>query len=328
MNMLLRGGISTSKTVTDVSGRGVGLDIVREAVERLGGEVAFDTRPRMGTTFRLVIPPFLASMEALLVEVGERGISTAIPFNCVRSTLRLTADQITSGPSGSSILYEEGAIPFLPLVTALDGKPSTGGRSWTAVIVTGAAGAAAIGVERLVGTSGIVVRPLPEHMTAGPLVAGASLDADGNPQLVLDPDGLAAVAYRKRPSSLAAPSPSRPILVVDDSMTTRMLEKSILESAGHDVEVALSGEEALDRVRDKRFALVLVDVEMPGMDGFTFIEHIRSDASVRDIPAILVSSRAAPEDLKRGRDVGAQGYIIKSEFDQAALLTMIDRLMS
>jgi two-component system chemotaxis sensor kinase CheA len=111
-------------------------------------------------------------------------------------------------------------------------------------------------------------------------------------------------------------------------MTTRMLEKSILESAGHDVEVALSGEEALERVRDKRYGLILVDVEMPGMDGFTFIEHIRSNPSVRDIPAILVSSRAAPEDLKRGRDVGAQGYMIKSEFDQAALLSMIDRLMS
>jgi two-component system chemotaxis sensor kinase CheA len=102
-----------------------------------------------------------------------------------------------------------------------------------------------------------------------------------------------------------------------------MLEQSILESAGYEVELAMSGDEALDLVGRTRYSLILVDVEMPGMDGFTFIERIRSDPALRDIPAILVTSRAAPEDRQRGRDVGAQGYIVKSEFDQAELLTMI-----
>lgn len=327
MHMLLRGGISTSRTVTDVSGRGVGLDVVREAVERLGGEVAFQTSPGAGTQFSLIIPPSMASMEALLVADGEQGATVAIPFDCVRSTLRVGADQISHGLPNASILYDGKAIPFISLASALKGRPWTAGRSWTAVIVSGAHGMAAIGVDRLINTGRIVIRPLPDDMTASPIVAGASLDADGNPRLVLDPDGLTAAAYRGSGSKLDAAGPSRPILVVDDSMTTRMLEKSILESAGHDVDVALSGEEALERLQDKRYALILVDVEMPGMDGFTFIERIRSDASVRDIPAILVSSRAAPEDIKRGREVGAQGYMVKSEFDQAALLSMIDGLM-
>jgi two-component system chemotaxis sensor kinase CheA len=114
--------------------------------------------------------------------------------------------------------------------------------------------------------------------------------------------------------------------VVDDSMTTRMLEKSILESAGYDVDVALSGEEALDCLRGKHFALILVDVEMPGMDGFTFIERLRANPARSKIPAILVTSRASPEDLKRGRDAGADGHIVKSEFDQAELLATIGRL--
>jgi two-component system chemotaxis sensor kinase CheA len=118
------------------------------------------------------------------------------------------------------------------------------------------------------------------------------------------------------------------VLVVDDSLTTRMLEKSILESAGYDVDVASSGEEGLEVARRKRFALILCDVEMPGIDGFTFVERVRSDPSLRDIPAILVTSRAAPEDRQRGRDVGAHGYIVKSEFNQAELLGMIQPMIT
>jgi two-component system chemotaxis sensor kinase CheA len=187
---------------------------------------------------------------------------------------------------------------------------------------------AAIGVERLLGTAKIVVRPLPQRMTASPIVVAASLNADGNPQLVLDPDSLIAAALRGCAGGLDAQAPKRPVLVVDDSLTTRMLEQSILESAGYEVDVANSGEEALERIREKRYALMLVDVEMPGMDGFTFIERIRSDPKSRDIPAILVTSLAEAGHRQRGRDVGAQGYIIKSEFDQAELLSLIKPLMA
>jgi two-component system chemotaxis sensor kinase CheA len=114
-----------------------------------------------------------------------------------------------------------------------------------------------------------------------------------------------------------------PILVIDDSLTTRMLERSILESAGYEVDVATSGEEGFEKARQKRYALFLVDIEMPGMDGFTFIERTRADPALRDIPAILVSSRSSPEDRRRGEEVGALDYMIKSEFDQGALLGRI-----
>jgi two-component system chemotaxis sensor kinase CheA len=325
--MLLRGGISTSKTVTDVSGRGVGLDVVREAVARLGGEVVFRTDPGIGTTFELVIPPSLASMEALLVEAGGGGNATAIPLDAVHSTLRVASGGISRAAPGASVLYEQKAIAFIPLSTALNGARWSADRIWTTVIVGGAAGLAAIGVDRLLGTAKIVVRPLPERLAASPVVAGAMLDAESNPQLVLDPDGLVAAAQRGDASELDPTPQRRPVLVVDDSLTTRMLEQSILESAGYEVDVALSGEEALDTVRRKCYALMLVDVEMPGMDGFTFIARIRSDPALRGIPAILVTSRAAPEDRQRGREVGAQGYIVKSEFDQAELLAMIRPLM-
>ncbi|MET0413769.1 MAG: response regulator, partial [Polyangiaceae bacterium] len=118
-----------------------------------------------------------------------------------------------------------------------------------------------------------------------------------------------------------------PLLVIDDSMTTRMLEQSILESAGYEVDTASSAEEGLASARRRRYALFLVDVEMPGMDGFTFIETIRKDPDLRAIPAILVTSLSEPAHRKRGQDVGAQGYVVKSEFDQADLLTRIRRLV-
>jgi two-component system chemotaxis sensor kinase CheA len=325
--MLLRGGISTSRTVTDVSGRGVGLDIVREAVERLGGEVLFRTDLGQGTTFELVIPPSLASMDALMVEAGNSGGAIAIPLDAVRSTLRISAADICRTAPGATVLHEHKAIAFIPLSTALDGGRWSADRTWTTIVVAGAEGLAAIGVDSLLGTARIVVRPLPEGLAASPIVAGARLDAESNPQLVLDPNALVAAAQRSGATEPDSPPQRRPVLVIDDSLTTRMLEQSILESAGYDVDVAMSGEEGLDTVRKKHYALILVDVEMPGMDGFTFIERIRSDPTLRDIPAILVTSRAAPEDRQRGRDVGAQGYIVKSEFDQAELLAMIRPLM-
>jgi two-component system chemotaxis sensor kinase CheA len=320
---LLRGGISTSAKVTAVSGRGVGLDVVREALERIGGDVAVRIDPGRGTRFELVIPRSVTSVAALMIEADIAGSAIAIPLDSVRRILRLAASDIAQTASGASILFEQKAIPFAPLAAALGGSSWSSRRAWTAIVVAGASGLAAIGIERLVGTARTVIRPLPYGLSVSPMVAGASLDGEGNPQLILDPDGLVATAYSAPTAEQEAAPAKRPVLVVDDSLTTRMLEQSILESAGYDVDVASSGEEALDLVRRKPFSLILCDVEMPGIDGFTFVERIRSDAALRDIPAILVSSRAAPEDRQRGRDVGARGYIVKSEFNQAELLTMI-----
>jgi two-component system, chemotaxis family, sensor kinase CheA len=328
MRMLLRGGLSTSKTVTEESGRGIGLDVVREAVERLGGEVACRSQLGTGTTFEIVIPPSLSSMDALIVEVAENAGTVAVPLDCVRRTRRLAASEVTFASPGASVLFDGEAIPFVPLAAALQATAWSSERNWPAVVVAGAGGLAAIGVERLLGTVKIVVRPLPEHMTASPMVAAAALDADGNPQLVLDPDSLVGAARRGCNSEPDARPAKLPVLVVDDSLTTRMLEQSILESAGYEVDLAVSGEQALECVRARAYALILVDVEMPGMDGFTLIERLRSDAKSRDIPAILVTSLAEPEHRKRGREVGAQGYIVKSEFNQAELLSMIKPMMA
>jgi two-component system chemotaxis sensor kinase CheA len=125
----------------------------------------------------------------------------------------------------------------------------------------------------------------------------------------------------------AEPVRRLPILVVDDSLTTRMLERSILESAGYEVDLAASGEEGLERARSRRYGLYLTDIDMPGIDGFTFVSETRADPELAGVPAILVSSRASAEDRQRGAAVGASAYVVKGEFNQEELLAHIRRLV-
>jgi two-component system, chemotaxis family, sensor kinase CheA len=326
IRLLLHGGITTSETVTEVSGRGIGLDVVRETIERLGGEVAVRTERGHGTVFELVVPPSLAALDVLIVEAGDSG-AIAIPLDALRGTARVGAHEVLPAAPGAAVLYEKQAVSFMPLSTVLGGPHRPIRDRSSMVILAGVDGFAAIGVDRLLGTANLVVRPLPEGLRASAIIAGVAFDAEGNPQLILDPDGTVSAVRRGAPTQAEiAPARAR-ILVIDDSLTTRMLEQSILESAGYEVDVALSAEEGLRAARRTRYALFLVDVEMPGMDGFAFVEQIRSDTVLHDTPAILVTSRAEPEDLLRGRAVGSQGYIIKSEFDQTRLLAMIEPLV-
>jgi two-component system chemotaxis sensor kinase CheA len=326
IKLLLHGGITTSETVTEVSGRGIGLDVVRESIERLGGEVAVRTERGHGTVFELVAPPSLAALEVLIVEAGNSG-AIAIPLDAVRGTARVGAHEVLPAAPGAAVLYGQQAVSFMPLSAVLDGSHRPIRNRSSIVILAGADGFAAIGVDRLRGTANLVVRPLPDDLRASAVIGGVAFDAEGNPQLVLDPDGIVSTVRRGAPTQ-AEVAPARPrILVIDDSLTTRMLEQSILESAGYEVDVALSAEEGLRAARRTRYALFLVDVEMPGMDGFAFVEQIRSDTVLHEIPAVLVTSRAAPEDLQRGRAVGSQGYMVKSEFDQARLLALIEPLV-
>ncbi|HVR64948.1 MAG TPA: response regulator [Polyangia bacterium] len=327
LRRMLRGGVSTAGTVSELAGRGVGLDVIREAMGRLDGQVDIHTEAGRGTTLEMVVPLSLSSMEALLVEAGEHAV--AIPLAAVRRTVRLTAAELAHSATGAAVVFDGRMIPFVPLSRSLRGTTAaqTAGRAWTAVVIQSDGGRqAALGVDRLLGVEEIVVRPLPALTPADPVVVGASLDAAGTPQIVLDPEQLVAGAQTAAADDEAPPA-RPPILVVDDSMTTRMLEQSILESAGYTVDTAASAEEGYEKALARPYGLFLVDVEMPGMDGFTFVQRTRADAALRGVPAILVTSRDAPEDRRRGLDAGASAYVVKSEFDQADLLQRIRGLL-
>jgi two-component system chemotaxis sensor kinase CheA len=286
------------------------------------------SEPGRGTTVEVQVPISIASLHGLVVEAA--GALAAIPLDAVRATLRVRDSEIARSAESDSILHEGNVIPFLPLDRMLRRSGSAGRNrsAWSAVVVEAGGRRAAVGVDRLLGTSNIVMRALPGVIEADRVVSGASLDAEGNPQLVLDPGGLVATAERGRGASSEEADLRRPpVLVIDDSLTTRMLEQSILESAGYEVELAVSAEEALIKAHDRRYSLFIVDVEMPGMDGFEFVAQTRSDPALRDIPAIMVTSRNAVEDRRRGEQVGARAYIVKGEFDQEQLLQSIRTLI-
>jgi two-component system chemotaxis sensor kinase CheA len=197
------------------------------------------------------------------------------------------------------------------------------------VLLKAASGTAVLGVDRIVGIREAVVQPLPELTPSKRHAAGASLNSDGSAVWVFDPEGLVLEAR----ASAGSPEPPEAIpqahlLVVDDSLTTRMLEQSILETAGYRVDLASSAEEGLAKLREKRYGLTLVDVEMPGMNGFELLELLAADPALAGVPAILVTSRNAPEDRRRAAAAGAKDYIVKGEFDQPRLLGRIKELLS
>jgi two-component system chemotaxis sensor kinase CheA len=321
--LLLRGGISTSREVTELSGRGIGLDVVRAAVDSLGGEVAATTGPT-GTTIALRVP--ISATAVALLDVTAGGRTIAIPRGAIRRVGRVNATDLVATAEGTRLRFGDRTLAYAPLGALLGGGSAHGA---TLVIVDGGDGLAALAVDRALGIADQVVRALPANAPIDPIVWGMVLDDEGQPYPVVEPRALVAAAERMRPSetSAAASKPKLPILVVDDSLTTRMLEQTILESAGYEVHLAASAEEALDKLAAGEYALMLADVEMPGMDGFTLIGELRARPALAKLPAVLVTSRDADADRRRGAEVGAHGYIVKSKFDQNEVLALIARLI-
>jgi len=326
LRLLLRGGISTSGSVDGVSGRGVGLDAAREVAARLQGELSVTSDVGAGTTVEVCVPVTLSSMAVLFLDVG--GTVAALPLASVRRALRVAPGEVSRSGDRDVVFDGSEVLPFLPLASVLRREPRRGpARACSAVVVQDGAGRVAVGVDRVIGVESVLVQPLPPLCPPSPLGAGLSLGARGVPRLVLDPEGLArAVRAGARAPARAVVAAPR-VLVVDDSLTTRMLEQGILESAGYEVDLAVSAEEALARTSQRRYALFVVDVEMPGMDGFEFVARTRADPDLRGTPAILVTSRSSAQDRLRGEEVGARAFIVKSEFDQAQLLRTIRELL-
>jgi two-component system chemotaxis sensor kinase CheA len=330
LGLTFQAGLSTMQFVTDVSGRGVGLDVVRTNVESAHGHVEVRSESGVGTEFRIIVPITTAVLRCLLVEAG--GQSFALPFHRVLLSKAYEPAVVTHAEGRPVIRVDGQAIPVQVLAENLGlsaGRVTKG----PLVVLTDTARRHAFQVDRLIGQRDVVIKALNPLLPHLPAVAGASVEPDGSILVVLDPPGLiqrAKQAHRGtglKTSVEGAPSKRRSILVVDDALTIRELQRSILERVGFDVRVAVDGKHALSALAEAPSDLVLTDIEMPNMDGFALTEAIRAHPTLANIPVLILSSRTSADDRQRGLDAGADGYIQKSGFDEASLLTAVNRLL-
>lgn len=352
-DLVFRPGFSTRQNVDEISGRGVGMDVVQQNIKRLSGRVSLATEKGKGTTFTLEIPLTLATIDVLLVRTA--GQLFALPSVMVEATLRPARDEVIMVENKPTLRLRNQLVPLVQLDHMLNlpsvetHKDSSEQERFQAVLLSASIGGTAgqdRGAERyicfevddLVDEREVVVKALSKFLENVPNVAGATLLGADGLALILDTFGLVQTARQGgiapvfSPASVATTeiifSPrARRILVVDDSLATRELERSILETAGYEVQTARDGADALQICRQNQFDLVLTDVEMPNMDGFRLTAALNSDERLRDIPVIVVSSRDSEEDKRRGLQAGAKAYIVKGQFEQNKLLETIARLV-
>jgi two-component system chemotaxis sensor kinase CheA len=331
LKLLFRAGVSTRAAVTELSGRGVGLDVVGTAAATLHGSATITSQLGFGTRVELVVPVSLSTAIVVALKVDET--SLLLPLDVVKSVLRVPESAVSTSSDGEVILFEGELVPVLRLGPALGfgGVRASVGVPLAVVIVQIGDESCGLVADAASAISEVIVRPLPWAAGAPLGVAGAALDVEGISRLVLDPRGLVAILKKhagRAPEPLAPAVMRRylPILVVDDSLTTRMLEQSILQTAGFEVDVATSAEEGLAMAAARDYGLFVVDVEMPGMNGFEFTKVTRADVRFKDTRVILVTSLSSEADQRRGRDAGASAYVVKGQFDQDHFLSQVRSL--
>ena len=326
-------GLSTSTDITSVSGRGVGLDVVARNVERLSGRIDLDSLPGRGTRFILTLPLTMTTQRAVVVEAG--GALYALPTAALERVLKRSLLGVVGGRT--VLEYEGGAIPvaiLTELFGILDqGTRAVGPLSTVLMLVRAGAERVALAVDRLVGEQEVVVKSLGFPLVNVAGVAGATILASGQVVPILNIGDLVRMAAKSQGSppsgrERAEPEPRRQrVLVVDDSLTTRTMERYILEAAGFEVGLAGDGAEAFNLLLEQGCDLLVSDVTMPQLDGISLTEKVRQEPKFRDLPIILVTAMESTEDRERGLQAGADAYIVKSTFDQDRLLRTIRELV-
>ncbi|MDB4987570.1 MAG: hybrid sensor histidine kinase/response regulator [Myxococcaceae bacterium] len=325
-------GLSTALSVTEISGRGVGLDAVKRAIEALHGGATVSSTAGEGARFSLRVPLTLSKLRCLFVRVA--GKHYAIPTSHVVRVLRFKAEQVLRIGGRALIRAESELVPLTSLAQLL-GLPDVrraANEQAQALVVSSAGRSVALVTHELVGERETIVQTLPPRVAASQYVSGATVLSLGQVALVLNGSelGRSAIANAARPErSVFAElkASKRRVLVVDDSITTRALVKSIVEEGGYDVTAARDGVEALRLLQAQRFDLVVSDVQMPNMDGFALTEQIRGAPKLARLPVVLVTSLEAESDRLRGLEAGANAYLGKSAFDHRVLLDVIGGLL-
>jgi two-component system, chemotaxis family, sensor kinase CheA len=337
--LIFASGVSTSPIITDVSGRGLGLAIVREKVDGLGGSIKVESQRGVGTAFRIILPLMLANFRGVIVHAG--GQLFVIPAANVERVMSVAWKDVRTVENRETISLDGQAVAMVRLsdVLALPRSREVGPQAEAMeVAVLGQGGVRiAFGIEKILGEQEVLVKSLGPQLVRVRNIAGASVLGTGQVVPVLNVSDLlkSAVRHVVLPALLddhltvvkpgRADKPS--ILVVEDSITSRSLLTGILESAGYRVTAAVDGIDGYTTLKTGAFDLVVSDVEMPRMDGFDFTAKVRADKKLAQLPVVLVTALESREHRERGIDAGANAYIVKSSFDQSNLLEVIRRLL-
>lgn len=322
--LLFASGFSTRRRVSEISGRGVGLDVVAASVIRVGGEVFLDSEPGQGTRITLEVPLARRGEQVFLVRVGQ--VRLALPKGAVRQSRPLLADQVVERSGRSLARFKGGLVPFVPLAQVYGESLVADSQLLLEGEVSGQR--FALAVDEVEGEEEVLVRPVPRMVGTDRLLEGVALLASGEPVGVLSPPVLAQRDLLRRPRKVAE-RPVRKVvrvLLVDDSLVTREMERRLLEDAGFDVTAAGDADEALSTLGEHTFDCLVTDIEMPGMDGFELTEHLRGIEHFGQLPIIVVSTRDRPEDRLRGLKAGADAYLTKQSLDAGELVDLVRRL--
>ncbi|HEY9806740.1 MAG TPA: response regulator, partial [Candidatus Obscuribacterales bacterium] len=338
-SLIFAPGFSTRNFVTEISGRGVGLDVVRTNVERLKGTIQVESQLGQGCTFRVQMGTTLATAHVLIVEV--QGRAYAIPVEAVDTTLLVQPHEIFAIEGRETIILADQPVSIVALDDLLELKSSQSGRATQSglnskllpcIVLKIGSDRLGLLVDTLLDEQDVVLKPQSKLLKRVRNVSGATILGTGEVCMVLNPHDLIK-SVRQRATTTApkvfveAQSAKQAILLVEDSITIRTQEKRILEGAGYEVVTAVDGLDGFNKLRTREFDAVVSDVQMPNLDGLGLAAKIRQHKEYSELPIILVTSLATDEDKRRGAEAGANAYITKGTFDQKVLLDTLRRLV-
>jgi two-component system, chemotaxis family, sensor histidine kinase and response regulator WspE len=330
-------GVSTAENVTEISGRGVGLDVVQSFVQEIGGTVRVFSELGKGTRFQLQLPLTLSVIRALVVEIA--GDPYALPLNRIERIGRIPTAQIRLVEGREFFPLDDQNIGLVAAHRLLGLESTAPAQAEVPVVVVGdRTYRYGLAVDRFLGEHDLVVRPLDPRLGRVPDINAAAILNDGSPLLILDVEDVVRSiekllnAETGRSLALQTATPDAPrrrkrILVVDDSITVREVERQLLTSRGYEVAVAVDGADGWNTVRGGEFDLVVSDIDMPRMNGIDLVRSIKQDAKLRSLPVVIVSYKDREEDRLRGLEAGADGYLTKSSFQDHTLLKTVERLI-
>ncbi|MCD6566762.1 MAG: hybrid sensor histidine kinase/response regulator [Bacteroidales bacterium] len=332
--LIFHSGISTSRIITDISGRGLGLAIVREKVENLGGIARLDTEHGKGTSFIIELPMTLATFRGVFINISEQLF--VIPTTNIERTLRINQNDLKMVENKQTISLNGKALPYVHLADILELKHKDKHQSNILPVLILNAGneRIAFGVDQILQEQEVLVKNMGSVLKRVRNIGGATISGTGKVIPILNVSDLLKSAIRGVPSVKPAgkigklkKEKQKSVIIAEDSITSRMLLRDILETAGFQVKTAVDGAEALSFLREGEFDILVSDIDMPRMDGFELTTKVREDKRLAELPVVLVTALKSREDRERGMEAGANAYIEKASFDPRNLLNVVKRFV-